>query len=99
MEFSREQKTIAAMIGIYCEAHHGTKRKRCEECEALFDYAMHRLDKCPFVENKPACSECKVHCYQPEMRVRIMQVMRYAGPRMMKRHPVLALFHLAQKKK
>jgi hypothetical protein len=29
------------------------------------------------------------------MRERVKAVMRYSGPRMMLRHPVLALFHLA----
>jgi len=35
-----------------------------------------------------------VHCYKAEMRDKIQTVMRYAGPRMMKHHPILAIFHL-----
>lgn len=27
--------------------------------------------KCPFMENKTFCSNCKVHCCKPEMRERI----------------------------
>ena len=43
---------------------------------------------------KPTCSKCPVHCYKPEMRDRIREVMRYAGPRMYKRHPILTFFHV-----
>ena len=34
------------------------------------------------------------HCYKPEMRERIRQVMRYSGPRMITKHPVAAIRHL-----
>ena len=46
-----------------------------------------------FGPDKPVCSKCPVHCYRPELRERIRGVMRYAGPRMLYRHPVLALRH------
>ncbi len=35
-----------------------------------------------------------MHCYRPEMRQRVRDVMIFAGPRMLLRHPVLALLHL-----
>jgi len=35
-----------------------------------------------------------VHCYAPEMREKIKEVMRYAGPRMLLSHPILAIAHL-----
>ena len=37
----------------------------------------------------------RVHCYQPEMREKIRQVMRFAGSRMLLYHPALALWHVA----
>jgi hypothetical protein len=40
------------------------------------------------------CAKCPVHCYRPELRERIRAVMRYAGPRMLFRHPRLAILHL-----
>ena len=43
---------------------------------------------------KPTCAKCPIHCYKPAMREQIRDVMRYAGPRMLKRHPVLAIRHL-----
>ncbi len=92
----REQRTITAMLGIYCRDHHGGA-PLCEDCSRLLDYAHRRLDVCPFGEAKPACNHCQVHCYSATMRERVKQVMRYAGPRMLTRHPVLALGHILDK--
>ena len=90
----REFKTIHAMIMIYCRDHHGTRGVLCPDCGALLDYAELRLDKCPFQENKTTCANCPVHCYSPSMREKTKTVMRYAGPKMTVRHPILALYHL-----
>jgi hypothetical protein len=94
---SREAKTLRVMIDIYCRKNHSTKDADCPSCAAIRDYALDRLKRCPFGEKKPACSRCKVHCFKPEMREQIRQVMRFSGPRMLKRHPILALRHLVDK--
>ncbi len=60
----------------------------------MLSYALTRLDKCPLKSDKPTCAKCPVHCYKPEMRNRIKDVMRFSGPRMLSRHPVLAVLHL-----
>ena len=94
-KLEKEHKTIAVMIRMFCDAHHGTDGgDLCSECEELFGYAQERLRRCPFGENKGACSKCEIHCYKPDMRKRITQVMRYSGPRMLKKHPLLAIDHL-----
>jgi hypothetical protein len=91
----REWRTIDAMIAISCRARHGGRRGAlCGECDELRSYAGFRLERCPFGPEKPTCGNCKVHCYRPEMGERVRQVMRFAGPRMMARHPYLALMHL-----
>lgn len=82
------------MIRLYCKKSHGTKTGLCPECKALAEYACDRSNKCPFMDNKTFCSNCKVHCYKPEMRNRIRQVMRFSGPRMIFHHPVMAMQHL-----
>jgi hypothetical protein len=89
----REEETIRTMIGIYCRDNHGTKGPFCPDCAELMSYAKVRLAKCPFQEDKTTCGKCPVHCYKPVMRDRVKDVMRYAGPRMAVRHPVLAFFH------
>ena len=92
----RERRTIRLMIEIYCRGHHGS-RKLCSNCLELFAYAMERIDKCAFRAQKPACSACSVHCYKPAMREQVRRVMRYAGPRMVIRHPMLTIRHYADR--
>ena len=91
---AREHKTITLMIDIYCKSYHRPEHGLCQDCRKLQDYANARLEKCPFQENKTTCVTCHVHCYEPEMREKIKNVMRYSGPRMLLRHPVLMLYHL-----
>ncbi|MGN0299077.1 MAG: nitrous oxide-stimulated promoter family protein [Lachnospiraceae bacterium] len=95
----REKRTVSLMITIFCRKKHGTKGGLCPECLALKEYAILRSDKCPFMETKTFCSNCKVHCYKPEMREKIREVMRYAGPRMIFYHPWMALRHVVESKK
>ena len=92
---ANEMKTIAAMIALYCEGHHGYGRgELCTDCRQVHDYAAKRLTLCPFQQEKPTCGNCSIHCYKKDMRDKIRAVMRYAGPRMSYRHPVMALRHL-----
>lgn len=93
----REKKTITAMMHIYCVAHHGSQGSLCDDCAQLLSYAHQRLDVCPFQEEKPACNHCTVHCYSKDMRIRVKDVMRYAGQRMLLRHPWLSLMHVRDK--
>nr|MBP8870902.1 nitrous oxide-stimulated promoter family protein [Bacteroides sp.] len=60
----------------------------------LLEYAHMRLSRCPFGEKKNTCRLCTIHCYKPEMKERMREVMRYAGPRMLLYHPAAALRHL-----
>jgi len=95
---ARELATIRAMVGIYCRDHHGNggtaRGSLCAECRGLMDYATRRLDRCVFGDDKPTCANCKVHCYTATMREQVRVVMRYAGPRMLWRHPCLAIAHV-----
>lgn len=92
-----EKQVVRWMIEIYCHAHHGTENDSlCNVCAALNDYAVARLSHCRFVDDKPSCKRCPVHCYNPQMREQIRQVMRYSGPRMLWHHPIAAVRHLIQ---
>jgi hypothetical protein len=93
----REKKTVAVMVGMYCRAHHspGGEVGLCPHCRGLLTYAEDRIDRCVFRDSKPTCNRCPVHCYARGMREQVKSVMRYAGPRMMGAHPVLAVMHLA----
>lgn len=89
-----ERKTIQVMIQIYCRDHHKSVSTLCQECQQLMDYATRRLAHCPFQADKPTCGNCTIHCYRKDMREQVKKVMGYAGPRMIYRHPILALRHL-----
>ena len=89
----RELATIQVMIRMYCADHHADPAP-CADCAALAAYAARRIERCVFGAAKPTCANCKVHCYTAEMRERVKAVMRYAGPRMLMRHPVLAIAHM-----
>ncbi|MCR5584064.1 MAG: nitrous oxide-stimulated promoter family protein [Lachnospiraceae bacterium] len=96
----REKRTVSEMIALYCRKNHHTKKgQMCAECRELAEYACLRSDKCPFMEEKTFCSNCKVHCYKPEMRERIRRVMRFSGPRMIFHHPIMAVSHVIACKK
>ncbi|USB32999.1 nitrous oxide-stimulated promoter family protein [Paenibacillus sp. YPG26] len=108
---NREKLTVSFMIGRYCSGHHdrasrvhscdnGSRTlKLCRECYTLHRYAMKRLNLCQFGEEKSTCVECKVHCYKPGQRLQIKEVMRYSGPRMLLRHPVLTMRHLLDQRR
>jgi len=89
----REKKTIDAMIELYCRLEHG-KDKQCDDCQHLLNYAKSRLDKCAFQEKKAPCTDCLVHCYKEPERTKVREIMRFSGPKMLSRHPYLAIMHL-----
>lgn len=94
----REKLTIRKMISLY--------QRRCpdaqhddEHYDNLYAYAVKRLDRCVFGAEKPACKQCPVHCYQPAKREEMKQIMRWSGPRMLWRHPILTVRHLIDDKR
>ncbi len=92
----REKEVVSFMIKLYCKKNHHTENGLCDECRELDEYAKMRSDKCPFMETKTFCSNCKVHCYKPEMREKIKKVMRFSGPRMIFYHPIMAISHVIE---
>ena len=96
----QEKQMVSQMIAVYCKGKHGAKHGNlCPGCAELAEYAKQRSEKCPYMETKTFCSNCKVHCYKPEMREKIRAVMRYSGPRMMFHHPIAAVRHVIETKK
>jgi len=91
---ARERATMTKMIGIYCAGHHHSSGgELCATCQDFLDYAERRLQKCPYGDEKPTCANCPVHCYKPARRDQAREIMRYAGPRMLLRHPILTIAH------
>lgn len=94
----REIKTIEKMIKIYEKAHPAPIDSP-DDYQKLFAYAINRLEKCRYGEEKPACKQCPIHCYQPKMREKMKLIMRCAGPKMLIHHPILAIRHLIDDRK
>lgn len=95
-----EKRMVSEMIVLYCRKRHGTRGgELCPECAELAEYARQRSDRCPFMETKTFCSNCRVHCYRPDMREKIREVMRFSGPRMLLHHPIPAIRHVIEEKR
>ncbi len=79
-------------LGVY----RGHVPAVCEECAELLRYGERRRVFCP-KHPKPFCSHCDTHCYRPEMRERMRDVMRYAGPRsLFTRHAADGVRHVLE---
>ena len=100
MNKEKELSVVRLMIEFYCHKHHNTKHHElCCECEELYKYVEFRRGKCPFGDKKPFCANCRIHCYKPDMREKIRNVMRFSGPRIVFRHPIIAFKHLIETKR
>ena len=91
----REKLTIRQMISLFCQGQRHAVSGICGDCSEVMRYAQERIDRCPYSgQAKPACGLCRTNCFTPDMHGRFALIMRYAGPRMLVRHPVLTVAHL-----
>jgi len=95
----KELNTIRAMVKLFCKDHHKPGDRICNECSELISYAGERLRNCPCGENKSTCGKCAIHCYNKDMQKKVVDIMRYAGPRMAWKHPVMAIQHFIYSRK
>ena len=88
-----ERKTLTAMRQLYCHDHHagGTSHARNAATLQSMPIAARGL---PFSNGQATCGHCRIHCYRAEARAAIQEIMRYSGPRMLWRHPLLAIRHM-----
>jgi hypothetical protein len=98
----RDARVLHAFIGVYCQQHHQPQSDShcvtaagwhyCPQCWELLQYALQR-DKLCRLDPKPACKDCPVHCYAPDKRQRIRQVMGFAGQHFIRRGRLDWLWH------
>jgi len=97
---AKEQEIVDLMIGIHCKGmkHERISGNLCVSCESLREYSVERNEECPFLQTgtKTFCQFCEAHCYSLEQRQAIIEVMRYAGPRMFWHRPAYAIKHLME---
>lgn len=99
MKIYKEMEVVDLMIDIYYKKQIRLDEGKNVEKKDLINYCHYRLSKCPFKDNKPFCSNCKIHCYDKIHQELIRKVMRYSGPRMMIYHPIIAIRHLIESSK
>ena len=58
-----------------------------------------RSEKCPLHGDQDLLLQLRVHCYRPDMREKIREVMRFSGPRMLLHHPIPAIRHVIEEKR
>ncbi|ADD68787.1 conserved hypothetical protein [Denitrovibrio acetiphilus DSM 12809] len=86
----KDAEVIKAFIKVYCRENHlkcgaaADEGGLCTDCRELHDYSLKRNRSCP-LDPKPSCKKCPVHCYKPEMRGRIKEVMKFSGIFFLKR--------------
>lgn len=75
------------------DALYGRPLRLCASCRMLLAHAFVKRALCP-LDPKPACQKCPTHCYTPQYRSRIREVMKYSGRRLILRGRLQYLFHL-----
>jgi hypothetical protein len=98
-------KVLAKFIEVYCKSNHQNMKKGiwkdnlscitielCNECIEIMNYSANRLSLCP-LDPKPSCKNCTVHCYAPEQRKKIKEIMRFSGIKLIKKGRLDYLFH------
>ncbi len=96
MKLIKEKEIVNLMIDIYYKKELKKDKNKKIEKEDLKNYVKYRLSLCPFKENKPFCSNCKIHCYDKFHRELIKKVMRYSGKRIIFIHPLIAIKHIKE---
>ena len=92
----KEKKILDIMIKTYCKETHKCE-ETCDDCKELMEYAEKRLLSCPFIENKPVCSKCSIHCYNKQHKEKIKEIMKTVGPKMIYTHTFLTLWYFFYK--
>jgi hypothetical protein len=64
----------------------------CNECREFLLYAFQRRLRCP-LEERPLCKHCPVHCYKPEYRQKVREIMRFSGQYLIMRGRFDLLWH------
>ena len=88
-----DKRVLETMCRDYCRSVHG-HAQLCGECAELLAYSCESIDKCPLGRKKTTCRKCTIHCFAPERKHEIRDVMRFSGKRLIRQHPIMALRYL-----
>ncbi|HRX86457.1 MAG TPA: nitrous oxide-stimulated promoter family protein [Phycisphaerae bacterium] len=65
----------------------------CGDCRKLLAHALVKRTHCPY-DPKPMCKKCPTHCYAPQHREAMREVMRYSGRKLVMSGRIDYLLHL-----
>ena len=92
-------RVLREFIQIYCDTKHKDRLKTrenntnlCSECHDTLNYSSLRREYCP-LDPKPMCKNCEIHCYKPEYRQRIKEIMRHSGIMLIRHGRLDLIFH------
>ncbi|MCD6188146.1 MAG: nitrous oxide-stimulated promoter family protein [Desulfuromusa sp.] len=104
----KDLKILALFTSIYCRDHHSAERNVliglpeqlaalerypcCTVCHEFLVYAVERRLNCP-LEERPSCKHCTIHCYRPDYREKVSEIMRYSGKSLIKKGRLDLLWH------
>ncbi len=101
----KELRLLIHFVDLFCRSRHGGLRNEplapgltrkpqllCPECADLVDYAAKRLRHCR-LEPKPSCKNCRIHCYRPDYRRKVRDVMAWSGKRLILRGRLDLILH------
>jgi YbgA-like uncharacterized protein len=96
--YCRYKHTDAAKTVVQMRTHDvrtiaGRELQLCPDCTKLLVHAFVKRSHCP-MDPKPMCKHCPSHCYAPNYRAKIQEVMRYSGKKMLFAGRLDYLFHL-----
>lgn len=101
----KDIKVIGKFTEVWCDGHqHSGRQLRavpgsdmqlqlCPACAEFFSYAVLKRQKCPLEAEKPSCKHCRIHCYAPQQRALVRQIMAWSGKRMLLRGRLDYLWH------
>lgn len=96
----RDRATLEAIGSIYCRRHHRDIVKDgtglCASCREAVEATLERAQSCPN-GHRDNCQDCSVKCQRGEGQQRIREIMRYAAPRMLFRHPLMTFVYLRKR--
>ena len=93
-KLNEEYKIVCDMIDLF---HRKNDSFSDGEISDLKAYVKSKLSSCPHRSNKPFCSYCKIHCYEPVRREEICEIMKFSGPRFIFYRPGKSIKHLLYK--
>jgi hypothetical protein len=101
----KDIRVIGVFTEVWCAGHRHSGRQLvtmpgsdrqvqlCPDCAEFLGYAVMKRQKCPLEAEKPSCKHCRIHCYAPQQRATVRQIMAWSGRRMLLRGRLDYLWH------